>query len=90
MTIDFGQDFHVAYIYIKMANSPRPGVWVLEKSVDYGKTFTPWQYFAESASDCERQFGKVANEKIKSDDQTVCTTIFSKVLPLEGGEVFPL
>jgi laminin alpha 3/5 len=90
LTIDFGQEFHVAYIYIKMANSPRPGVWILEKSVDNGKTYTPWQYFAESASDCQRLFAKTANEKIKNDDQTICTTLFSKVLPLEGGEVFAI
>lgn len=40
------QLFHVAYILIKFANSPRPDLWVLERSVDNGRTFTPWQYFA--------------------------------------------
>lgn len=40
------QLFHVAYILIKFANSPRPDLWVLERSVDHGRTFTPWQYFA--------------------------------------------
>jgi laminin alpha 3/5 len=38
----------VAYVFIKMANSPRPGVWVLEKSVDNGITYQPWQYFADT------------------------------------------
>jgi hypothetical protein len=42
------QEFHVAYVFIKMANSPRPGVWVLEKSVDNGITYQPWQYFADT------------------------------------------
>jgi len=38
----------VAYVTITMANSPRPGVWVLERSSDNGKTYKPWQYFADS------------------------------------------
>ena len=42
------QLFHVAYVFIKMANSPRPEVWVLERSRDNGETFKPWQYFAET------------------------------------------
>lgn len=42
------QLFQVAYVLIKMGNSPRPGVWVLERSVDNGETYTPWQYFADS------------------------------------------
>lgn len=40
------QLFHVAYVLIKFANSPRPDLWVLERSVDNGRTFMPWQYFA--------------------------------------------
>lgn len=43
------QEFHVAYVFVRMGNSPRPGLWALEKSSDYGKTFTPWQYFSDSA-----------------------------------------
>ena len=40
------QPFHVAYVLIKFANSPRPDLWVLERSVDFGQTYKPWQYFA--------------------------------------------
>ncbi|CAF0881627.1 unnamed protein product, partial [Brachionus calyciflorus] len=87
LTIDFGQEFHVAYIYIKMANSPRPGVWALEKSLDNGETYQPWQYFADTPSDCFNFFNKTANERVKSDDDVICTTDFSKVLPVEGGEI---
>lgn len=46
-TLFMFQEFHVAYVYIKMANTPRPGVWVLEKSADNGVTYQPWQYFAD-------------------------------------------
>jgi laminin alpha 3/5 len=77
----------VAYIYIKMANSPRPGVWALEKSVDYGETYEPWQYFADTPSDCYNFFASSANERIQKDDDVICTTDYSKVLPVDGGEV---
>jgi len=78
----------VAYVFIKMANSPRPGVFALERSVDYGKTWKPWQYFADTVSDCHTFFGDVGYENhITSDNSVVCTTDFSSIVPLEGGEV---
>lgn len=40
------QLFHVAYVLIKFANSPRPDLWVLEHSIDFGKTYKPWKFFA--------------------------------------------
>lgn len=40
----------MAYVLIKMGISPRPGLWALEKSTDNGETYTPWQYFAETAA----------------------------------------
>ncbi|CAH1775060.1 unnamed protein product, partial [Owenia fusiformis] len=70
-----------------MANSPRPGVWVLEKSADFGKTFTPWQYFADTNSDCNTLFGLPSRGRLDRDDSVICTTHYSKVVPLEGGEI---
>ncbi|GAB6025535.1 hypothetical protein CHUAL_011266 [Chamberlinius hualienensis] len=87
LTIDLGQEFHVAYVFIKMANSPRPGIWVLEKSQDLGKTWQPWQYFADTPSDCVNFFGQQSLAPITSDDSVICDTKFSKVVPLEGGEI---
>lgn len=77
----------MAYVFIRMGNSPRPGLWVLEKSADYGKTFTPWQYFSDSPSDCETYFGRESLQPISRDDSVICTTEYSKIVPLEGGEV---
>ena len=39
LEIDLLQSFQVAYVVVTMADSPRPGVWALEKSMDNGKTF---------------------------------------------------
>ncbi|XP_076991904.1 laminin subunit alpha-3 isoform X2 [Tamandua tetradactyla] len=87
VTLDLGQLFHVAYVLIKFANSPRPDLWVLERSVDFGRTYLPWQYFAHSKMDCLKQFGQEANMAIRQDDDVLCTTEYSRIIPLENGEV---
>nr|XP_046263462.1 laminin subunit alpha-3-like isoform X2 [Scatophagus argus] len=87
VTLDLGQLFHVAYILIKFANSPRPDLWVLERSVDNGRTFTPWQYFAHSKHECIERFRKQPNARIINDDDQLCTTEYSRIVPLENGEI---
>ncbi|XP_053322196.1 laminin subunit alpha-3 [Spea bombifrons] len=87
VTVDLGQLFHVAYVIIKFANSPRPDLWVLERSVDFGKTYTPWQYFAHSKFDCLSRFGKEVKQPITRDDDVICTTENSRIIPLENGEI---
>ncbi|XP_070555377.1 laminin subunit alpha-like [Ptychodera flava] len=87
ITIDFGQQFHVAYVIIKFANSPRPALWVLERSTDYGKTFTPWQYFANTDTNCNTFFGMRSLAPLTRDDQVICSTEYSKIVPLENGEI---
>ncbi|KAM6148377.1 laminin subunit alpha-3 [Erethizon dorsatum] len=87
LTLDLGHVFLVAYVIIKVANSPRPRLWVLEKSVDFGSTYTPWQYFAPSVEECREQFGKEANQRITRDDDVLCVTDFSRIIPFENGEI---
>lgn len=69
-----------------MANSPRPGVFALERSTDKGLTWKPWQYFADTLQDCYEYFSDFEME-ITRDDSVLCTTEYSKVLPLTDGEV---
>ncbi|XP_061621466.1 laminin subunit alpha-5 isoform X2 [Phyllopteryx taeniolatus] len=87
VTLDLGQLFHVAYILIKFANSPRPDLWVLERSVDSGQTYQPWQYFASSKRDCIEHFGQQTIERIYNDNDIVCTSEYSRIVPLENGEI---
>ncbi|XP_006896997.1 PREDICTED: laminin subunit alpha-5 [Elephantulus edwardii] len=87
ITLDLGQVFHVAYVLIKFANSPRPDLWVLERSTDFGRTYQPWQYFASSERDCLEQFGPRTLDRITKDDDVICTTEYSRIVPLENGEV---
>uniref|UniRef100_A0A674EKB8 Laminin subunit alpha 3 n=1 Tax=Salmo trutta TaxID=8032 RepID=A0A674EKB8_SALTR len=74
VTLDLGQLFHVAYVLIKFANAPRPDLWVLERSLDHGKTYASWQYFAHSERECIERFGKQPNGRIVGDDDQICTT----------------
>ncbi|KAM6924368.1 laminin subunit alpha-5 [Xenentodon cancila] len=87
VTLDLGQLFHVAYVLIKFANSPRPDLWVLERSTDFGQTYQPWQYFSSSMTDCIERFGQRTIERINQDDDVICTTEYSRILPLENGEI---
>uniref|UniRef100_A0A8C3IUZ4 Laminin subunit alpha-5 n=1 Tax=Chrysemys picta bellii TaxID=8478 RepID=A0A8C3IUZ4_CHRPI len=87
VTLDLGQLFHVAYVLIKFANSPRPDLWVLERSTDFGLTYEPWQYFASSKRDCIEKFGPNTVERITKDDDAICTTEYSRIVPLENGEI---
>ncbi|XP_021110870.1 laminin subunit alpha-5 isoform X2 [Heterocephalus glaber] len=87
VTLDLGQVFHVAYVLIKFANSPRPDLWVLERSTDFGHTYQPWQFFASSKRDCLERFGAGTLERITQDDDVICTTEYSRIVPLENGEI---
>ncbi|XP_071835637.1 laminin subunit alpha-like isoform X2 [Apostichopus japonicus] len=87
ITINLGQLYHVAYIIIKSANSPRPGQFILERSRDYGATYQPWQYFAKSESDCLNSFGMKSISDITYDDDVICTDEYSNIVPLEDGEI---
>lgn len=37
--------------------------------------------------DCESYFGKESIKPITADDSVICDTSFSKIVPLENGEV---
>lgn len=60
---------------------------MLERSTNFGETWEAWQYFADTPSDCNKFFRTPADQNIFYDDQVLCVTEFSKVVPLEGGEV---
>ncbi|KAL3982290.1 Laminin EGF-like (Domains III and V) family protein [Acanthocheilonema viteae] len=87
ISINLEQEFHVAYVWIQMANSPRPGSWVLERSIDGGKTYMPWQYFAETPAECDRLFGRHTLQPILEDDTVICTHEFSGIHPMENAEI---
>lgn len=79
-------------VIVKAAVSPRPGNWILEKSID-GKLWKPWQYYAVTEDECWSRYGvrpAQPNPSYKTDTEVVCTAYFSKIKPLEGGAVSDL
>ncbi|XP_029698573.1 laminin subunit alpha-1 isoform X2 [Takifugu rubripes] len=89
ITLDLKQIFQVAYVIIKAANSPRPGNWILERSLD-GVTFDPWQYYAISNSECLSHYNvtpRLGPPTYKRDTEVICTSYYSRLNPLENGEI---
>ncbi|XP_041824167.1 laminin subunit alpha-1 [Melanotaenia boesemani] len=89
ITLDLKQIFQVAYIIIKAANSPRPGNWVLERSLD-GETFLPWQFYAISETECLSRYNitpRLGPPTYKTDTEVICTSYYSRLNPLEHGEI---
>lgn len=90
VTLDLKQVFQVAYILIRSGPSPRPANWILERSLD-GRTWGPWQFFALSDDECWHAFGvepkRGRPNSFRFDEEVICTSYFSKLEPLEGGEV---
>ncbi|KAI3364158.1 hypothetical protein L3Q82_010974 [Scortum barcoo] len=81
--------FQIAYVIIKAANSPRPGNWILQRSID-GVTFEPWQYYAITDTECLTRFNinpRTGPPSYTKDDEVICTSFYSKIHPLENGEI---
>ncbi|CAN9507937.1 unnamed protein product [Ophioblennius macclurei] len=89
VTLDLKQVFQIAYVIIKAANSPRPGNWILQRSTD-GVTFQPWQYYAITETECLTRFNinpRTGPPSYTRDDEVICTSFYSKIHPLENGEI---
>ncbi|KAL7889056.1 hypothetical protein AOLI_G00040300 [Acnodon oligacanthus] len=89
LTLDLQQVFQIAYVILKAANSPRPGNWVLERSLD-GENFMPWQYYAITDTECITRFNIIPRTGPPGyirDDEVICTSFYSKIHPLENGEI---
>lgn len=85
----FSQEYQVAYVIVKAAISPRPGNWILERSLD-GEKWHPWQIYVISDDMCMSWYGKEAvpgRPKYKNDTEVICTSYYSKLEPMEDGEV---
>ncbi|KAM9317105.1 laminin subunit alpha-2 [Gastrophryne carolinensis] len=89
VTLDLQQVFQIAYVIVKAANSPRPGNWILERSLD-GITYKPWQYYAITDSECFNRYNitpRTGTPSYTKDDEVICTSHYSKIHPLENGEI---
>ncbi|KAK9411572.1 laminin subunit alpha-2-like [Crotalus adamanteus] len=89
ITLDLQQIFQIAYVIVKVANAPRPGNWILERSLD-GNNYEPWQYYALTDTECLTRYNispRTGPPSYAKDDEVICTSYYSKIHPLENGEV---
>uniref|UniRef100_A0A452E6V7 Laminin subunit alpha-2 n=1 Tax=Capra hircus TaxID=9925 RepID=A0A452E6V7_CAPHI len=89
ITLDLQQVFQIAYVIVKAANSPRPGNWILERSLD-DVDYKPWQYHAVTDTECLTLYNihpRTGPPSYAKDDEVICTSFYSKIHPLENGEI---
>ncbi|XP_063120702.1 laminin subunit alpha-2 isoform X5 [Rattus norvegicus] len=89
ITLDLQQVFQIAYVIVKAANSPRPGNWILERSLD-DEEYKPWQYHAVTDTECLTLYNiypRTGPPSYAKDDEVICTSFYSKIHPLENGEI---
>ncbi|XP_023570030.1 laminin subunit alpha-2 [Octodon degus] len=89
ITLDLQQVFQIAYVIVKAANSPRPGNWILERSLD-NVEYKPWQYHAVTDTECLTRYSiypRTGPPSYAKDDEVICTSFYSKIHPLENGEI---
>ncbi|XP_047413783.1 laminin subunit alpha-2 isoform X7 [Sciurus carolinensis] len=89
ITLDLQQVFQIAYVIVKAANSPRPGNWILERSLD-DIEYKPWQYHAVTDAECLTLYNiypRTGPPSYAKDDEVICTSFYSKIHPLENGEI---
>ncbi|KAM6181305.1 laminin subunit alpha-2 isoform 1-T1 [Erethizon dorsatum] len=89
VTLDLQQVFQIAYVIVKAANSPRPGNWILERSLD-NVEYKPWQYHAVTDTECLTRYNiypRTGPPSYAKDDEVICTSFYSKIHPLENGEI---
>ncbi|KAM7389954.1 hypothetical protein PAMA_008234 [Pampus argenteus] len=65
------------------------GNWILERSLD-GVTYDPWQFYAISDSECLSRYNitpRLGPPTYKRDMEVICTSYYSRLNPLEHGEI---
>lgn len=80
----------MSYIIIKFGISPRPGNWILERSID-GVHYRPWQYFAVNGEECVQKYDvqptSHKDKIVQIYRNATCLTSFSRFKPHENAEV---
>ena len=85
MTLSLGKKFELTYISLQFC-STRPESMAIYKSVDYGETWTPFQYYS---SNCKLMYDKSprATISIANEQAALCTEAYSHVNPMSWARV---
>lgn len=85
LKLSLGKKYEITYISLQFC-SARPDSMALFKSMDYGKTWVPFQYYS---SNCKKMYSKSPKAIVtKANEQdALCTENFSSIEPLTGARV---
>lgn len=83
LTLSLGKKFEVTYVSLQFC-SPRPESMAIYKSMDYGKTWVPFQFYS---TQCRKMYNKPSRAAItkQNEQEAICTDSHTDVRPLSGG-----
>ncbi|KAF7660188.1 hypothetical protein LDENG_00286980 [Lucifuga dentata] len=83
LALSLGKKFEVTYVSLQFC-SPRPESMVIYKSMDYGKTWVPFQFYS---TQCRKMYNKPNRAVItkQNEQEAVCTDSHTDMFPLSGG-----
>jgi netrin receptor unc-5 len=85
LTLSLGKKYEITYVSLQFC-SARPDSMAIYKSMDYGKTWVPFQFYS---SQCNAVYGKnPAGLITKANEQeALCTDAYSTIDPHKGARV---
>ncbi|XP_062304357.1 netrin-1a isoform X2 [Osmerus eperlanus] len=83
LTLSLGKKFEVTYVSLQFC-SPRPESMVIFKSMDYGKSWVPFQFYS---TQCRKMYNKPSKATItkQNEQEAICTDSHTDMHPLSGG-----
>ncbi|MBN3322108.1 NET3 protein, partial [Atractosteus spatula] len=83
LTLSLGKKFEITYVSLQFC-SPRPESLAIYKSMDYGKSWTPYQFYS---SQCRRMYNRPNKAVItkQNEQEALCTDGHTDLYPLSGG-----
>ncbi|KAJ8245802.1 hypothetical protein GJAV_G00260470 [Gymnothorax javanicus] len=83
LTLSLGKKFEITYVSLQFC-SARPESLAILKSMDYGKTWTPYQFYS---SQCRRMYNRPNRAAItkQNEQEPLCTDGHMDLHPVSGG-----
>lgn len=85
LTLSLGKKYELTYISLQFCNQ-KPDSLALYKSMDYGKTWHPFQFYS---SQCRKMYGRQNRAAITkaNEQEALCTDAQSNVEPITGARI---